>query len=245
MRGLVLKNHSYSTAPLAFFARKEAPGLEVFGAIALNFSVGGINPAAVEHMTEIRNGWGRVVYMPTIDAEHQIRVTNQNRPAVSISRDGELLPAVKEVLALIAKHDLVLVTGHSSPEESLLLIREGRNAGVKHILVTHPINPAIAMTVAQMEQAAKGGAFLEFCARSVLGAKPLVSFDAFAEAIRKVGPDFCILSSDLGMEGTPLHPDGLMTLMQQLKERGFSDQELSKMLKENPARLLGLPLLGT
>src|SRR5947207_2036053 len=52
MRGIVLKNHYDPTAALAYIVRKEVPGVEVFGGIDLNLTVGGMNPAAVEHMTE-------------------------------------------------------------------------------------------------------------------------------------------------------------------------------------------------
>src|SRR5437763_11557739 len=114
MRGLVLKNHYEGTASLAYLVRKEVAGIEAFGGIDLNLTVGGINPAAVERMTMVTGGWGRVVGMPTFDAENQVRYAKENRPFVSVSRDGQLLPAVKEVIGIIAKHNLVLATGHSS-----------------------------------------------------------------------------------------------------------------------------------
>src|SRR5687767_3090511 len=125
MRAIVLKNHYESTAGLAYVVRKLVPGIEVFGGIDLNLTVGGINPSAVEHMTKVTGGWGRVVWMPTFDAENQVRSSKESRPFVSVSRNGELLPAVKEVIALIAKHQLVLATGHSTSAEVLLLVSEG------------------------------------------------------------------------------------------------------------------------
>ena len=88
MRGIVLKNHYDPTGGLAYLARKAAPGLEVFGGIDLNLPVGGMNPAAVEHMTKVAGGWGRVVWMSTFDAENQVRFSKANRPFVSVSRDG-------------------------------------------------------------------------------------------------------------------------------------------------------------
>ena len=98
MRGIVLKNHYDPTAGLAYLARKAAPGLEVFGGIDLNLSVGGMNPAAVEHMTQVAGGWGRIVWMSTFDAENQVRFSKENRPFVSVSRNGELLPETKAVI---------------------------------------------------------------------------------------------------------------------------------------------------
>src|ERR1700688_3079990 len=73
MRALVLKNHYESTASLAFIVRKEVPGIEIFGGIVLNRAVGGINPAAIERMVLVKGSWGRMVWMPTFDAENQVR----------------------------------------------------------------------------------------------------------------------------------------------------------------------------
>src|SRR6202008_101760 len=143
MRGIVLKNHYEPTAGLAFLARKEAPGLEVFGGIDLNLTVGGMNAAAVEHMTQVAGGWGRVVWMSTFDAENQVRYSKENRPFVSVARNGELLPETKSVISVIARHGLVLATGHVSSAEGLMLLREGRQQGVTHMVVTHAINAPI------------------------------------------------------------------------------------------------------
>src|SRR5215467_13451841 len=106
MRALVLKNHYESTASLAYIVRKEVPGIEIFGGIDLNLTVGGINPAAVERMTMVKGGWGRVIWMRTFDAENQVRFSKENRPFVSVARGGHLLPEVQQVIALAAKHGL-------------------------------------------------------------------------------------------------------------------------------------------
>src|SRR6201746_1727828 len=92
MRGLVLKNHYEPTASLAYIVRKEVPGLEVFGGIDLNLSVGGMNTSAVEHMAAITGGYGRFVWMATFDSENQVRYSKEDRPFVRISRDGQLVP---------------------------------------------------------------------------------------------------------------------------------------------------------
>src|SRR5882724_8087972 len=123
MRALVLKNHYEATASLAYLVRKEVPGIELFGGIALNRTVGGVNPAAVERMTMVKGGWGRVIWMPTFDAENQVRFSRENRRFVAVAKGGELLPEVKQVIALAAKHNLTLETGHSSAEEGLMILR--------------------------------------------------------------------------------------------------------------------------
>ncbi|MES1260619.1 MAG: DUF6282 family protein, partial [Acidobacteriota bacterium] len=119
MRGLVLKNHYEPTASLAYVVRQVVPGIEIFGGIDLNRSVGGVNPAAVERMVLMKGGYGRVVWFPTFDAENQVKFSKQNRPFVQVSRNGALLPETKEVIALAAKNHLLLETGHSSAAEGL------------------------------------------------------------------------------------------------------------------------------
>ena len=240
MRGIVLKNHYESTAGLAFLARKQADGLEVFGGIDLNLTVGGMNPVAVEHMTQVAGGWGRIVWMSTFDAENQVRYSKENRPFVSVARNGELLPETKAVISVIAKHRLVLATGHVSAEEALLLLREGHRQGVQHMVVTHALGAPILMNVQQMQEATKLGALIEFVGSTLAGASAAARIERFADAIRKVGPQFCILSSDLGQKGNPLPPDGFGEFLAAMRAKGFSEPEMDRMSKQNPARLLGL-----
>jgi len=240
MRAIVLKNHYDPTSGLAYVVRKEVPGIEVFGGIDLNLTVGGMNPAAVEHMARMNGGWGRFVWMSTFDAENQVKYSKENRPFVRVSSKGELLPEVKEVIGVIAKHNLVLATGHVSAEEGLMLLREGRRQNAQHMVVTHAMNDPILMEIPQMQEAAGLGAFIEFCGGSVTGPDAAARLDRYADAIRKVGPGSVVLSSDLGQKGNALPPDGFAAFLLALRSRGFTETELSRMSKENPAKLLGL-----
>ena len=139
------------TSGQAYIVRKEVPGIEVFGGVDLNLPVGGINPHAVEYMAATSGGYGKVVWMPTFDSENQVRFSKENRPFVSVAKNGALLPAVTQVIASIARHNLILATGHSAPAEGLMLLREGRKQGVTHMVVTHAMNEPVLMTVAQMQ----------------------------------------------------------------------------------------------
>jgi Family of unknown function (DUF6282) len=244
MRGLVLKNHYQPTASLAYVVRKEVPGIEVFGGVDLNLSIGGMNPFAVEHMAATTGGYGRFVWMSTFDSEAQVRYSKQDRPFVRVSQNGQLLPETRQVIAVIAKHNLVMATGHVSAEEGLMLIREARTQGVQHMVVTHAMLAPIHMSDAQMLEAAKMGAYIEFVYNGLLGSYKEFTFKDYARAIRYVGVDHCILASDMGQPANPLHPDGLVALFDGLKKEGITQAEINRMAKENPARLLGLELLG-
>ncbi len=98
-----------------------------------------------------------------------------------------MLPATKDVIGVIAKHGLVLATGHVSPDEGLLLLREGQKQGVQHMVVTHAMNTPVLMSVPQMKEAAKLGAMIEFVGGSPAGTAAGARFDSFADAIREVG----------------------------------------------------------
>jgi len=241
MRGIVLKNHYDPTAGLAFLARKAAPGLEVFGGIDLNLPAGGMNAAAVEHMTQVAGGWGRIVWMSTFDAENQVRFSKQQRPFVSVSRNGQLLQETKAVIGAIAKHRLVLATGHVSAQEGLMLVREARQQGAQHVVVTHAMNDPVAMTIAQMQEAAREGALIEFVGGSLATADAGARMDRFADAIRRIGVQSCVLSSDLGQKANALPADGYAAFLMAMRDRGFSEADIARMSRQNPARLLGLP----
>jgi hypothetical protein len=239
-RAILLKSHYEPTASLAWLVRKEVPGVEAFGGIALNRSVGGINPAAVERMALMKGGYGRVVWMPTFVAENQARDSKDGRPFVSVSKNGKLLPAVLDVLAAIAKNNMTLATGHSTPEEDLMLISAAKNAGVKRIIVTHAMLAPVRMSVPQMQQAAKEGAYIEFVYNALIGPNKMFDMPDYAKAIRAVGVDHCVISSDLGQKGNPLHPDGMEAFFKGLRDNGFTPAEIEKMAKTNPARGLGI-----
>ncbi len=240
MRAIVFKNHYEPTADVAYLVHKVVPGIQVFGGVDLNLSVGGINPAAVEKMALTTGGLGRVVWMATYDTRAQVQASKGDRPFVAVSRDGELLPEAKAVIAMIAKYKLVMATGHNSPEDDLMLIRESRRQGIVHMVVTHAMLSPIHMSVAEMKEAAAEGAYLEFVYNGLVGPNKEFDFADYAKAIRAVGVEHCILSSDMGQPGNPLHPDGLELLFDGLRKQGFTQAEMDQMSKVNPARLLGL-----
>ena len=239
MRGLVLKSHYEPTASMAYLVRKAVPGIEVFGGIDLNRTVGGVNAEAVERMAQIKGGYGRVVWMPTFDAENQVRFSKENRPFVAVARSGELLPEVKQVIALAGKYGLTVETGHSSPAEGLLIVREARRQGVRAV-VTHAMLAPVHMSTADMQAAAREGAYIEFVYNGLTGAGKEFAIGDYVKAIRAVGPEHCILASDLGQAGNPVHPEGLSAFFAALRAAGISEAEIAVMAKRNPARALGL-----
>jgi hypothetical protein len=235
MRAIVFKQHYLETASWAYLVSQMVPGIKLFGGIALNRSVGGLNPNAVEQVATFAGGFGRVVYMPTFESEHY----NPNSPiAVPVSKNGQLLPAVGEILKIIAKYDMVLSTGHSSPAESIMIIKAAKAAGVNRIFVQHPMLARVGMSIETQKEAAKLGAKLEYVLGEALGDPK--GFNEFVAGIKAVGPENVVLGSDLGQWGRSLPTDGFKVIIPRLLKAGFTQAQVDMMAKSNPAKLLGL-----
>lgn len=236
LRGIVLKNHFTMTADRAALAMAQVAGLEIFGGVALNRAVGGINPEAVRQMVAFDGGRGRVVWLPTFDSEFYVTRAGGAEAFVRIVQDGAPVPDLLEVFALVAEHDLVLAMGHSSPEEVLLLIPAAKRLGVRHILVTHVFGQDA--TLDQMRRMASLGAVMELDWLAVYSGN--LSIEDYSGAIRALGAEHFLISSDLGQAGNPDHATGLTAFIRALRGAGVSDAEIDLMARSNPARLLGL-----
>ena len=240
MRAIALKHHYDETAGLAYLARKLYPGIEVFGGVAMNLTIGGLNPRAVEYMTQITGGFGRFVFMPTNDSEAQVKYGKQPRPFVKVSENGELVAEARAVIEAVAKHDLILGSGNISAEETLMVFREGQRQGIKHMIATHAMAAPTFLTIEQAREAAKLGAFIEIVGGNLAGKDAQTKIDRFAEQIRGVGPASIIMASDLGQKANALPPEGFAVFIDAMRKKGFTDQELDVMTRKNPATLLGL-----
>jgi len=255
MRGLVLKHHRDPTAGYAYMARKEVPGIEVFGLLDLNTSVGGMNTAAVEQFVTVTMpggppaGYGRVVMLASDDTPYQLQVNKSTTPAVVVVRNGEVVPEAKAVIALIKKYDLTLSTGHHNGEESLVIVREAIRQGIspQRIGITHAnINPP-GLTIPQMQEVAKLGAYVEVCTQSQRALTPEAQKtldardDRIADIIKQVGANNIIVETDLGQANNEYHPDGIVAFVRAMRARGISAADTDIMTKRNPARYLGIP----
>lgn len=246
MRGIVIKSHYLPTFDRAQVVMQElGDDVQVFGGVALNRSNGGINPEMVLKMTQTEGRRGKVVWLPTFDSEHQKKSDNSNAPFVSVVKDGKPVPELAEIFKLIAQNDLVLATGHSSPEESLIIAATAKQAGVRKILVTHAMSDPVRCTEEQMKKFADMGVIMEcvwLVALTPQGGttRRLVTSEDYSRVMKLIGPEHFIISSDLGQQLNPVHPDGMIAFMRGLKGQGLTDEQIDRMAKINPARLLGL-----
>jgi microsomal dipeptidase-like Zn-dependent dipeptidase len=254
MRAIVLKNHITMTADRAALVAEVVPAIEVFGGVVLNHAVGGLNPAAVEVMATMSGGRGKVVWLPTRDAAHDIVTFDKPGEGIRVAENGAVTPEAMAVLEKVKEHDLVLQTGHVSPDEALTVIRKAKEMGIDKVAVTHAMAKVPGLSIDQMKQAAADGAYLELdFLNHLMGPNAhlewmhewdQVSIADMANAIKEVGADHFILATDLGQSGNPIHPDGYEMLVRGLEDAGIPRADIEKMMKDNPARLLGLDAAG-
>jgi hypothetical protein len=236
LRGIVLKNHFTMTADRAALAMTLVTDFEVFGGVALNRAVGGINPEAVRQMVAFDGGRGKVVWLPTFDAEFYVTRTGEPDPYVSIVVNGRPVPELLEVFELVSEHDLVLAMGHSSPEEVLLLIPIAKALGVEQILVTHVFGQGA--TRHQMERMAALGVVMELDWLAAYSG--IVSIESYADVINAIGAEYFLISSDFGQAGNPDHATGMAAFILALRQADLTSSQIDQMARHNPARMLGL-----
>jgi hypothetical protein len=245
MRGVNLYNHHVPSHDRAYIARQVVPGIEVFGGVPMNYPIGGINPAAVEMALKFSGDCMRYVKMPSQSAAHNIahKAHEQGKKWDGsglrvYDSSGKILPEVRKILKMIAKADIAVLTGHISPEEDVVLVKAAKEEGVRKIVITHAMNATNRLPLDLMKQMVKIGAFIEHCFLNYL--QKQVTIEQYVEAIKELGADHTVLSTDLGQGMNPLPTDGLKQFILLLVKQDISRVEIDLMTKKNPARLLGL-----
>lgn len=238
-RAILLKSHHTLTADRAAIAEQVVGGVRVFGGLALNHAVGGMNPAAVE--TALRMG-AKEIWMPTVSAVVEHARVNKPDPVRVDDGHGRLLPAAREVLALIRDRGAILGTGHLTIDEVRLVVAEARDLGLRRILLTHPEHPLLAFSLDAQRALAAQGVLFERCFCFSLGAIPghPVPLSQIAAAIREVGADSTVLATDLGRADLPDPVEGLGVYLAELAREGLPEADLAVMARENPTWLLDL-----
>ena len=216
-----------------------------------------MNPIAVE--IAAREG-ARILWMPTLDAANH-RAKHADLPPgatppmwLALQRDldaqgvtvpvvdvldeaGRPLPATREVLRLAARHQLVVATGHLSAYESRVVAEAAFEAGVRHVVATHPEFPQQDMSLDDQLALARQGAFLERCFTTPFTGK--YEWARMADNIRATGPEHTLITTDLGQPHNPPVEDGLPLMADALRAAGFTDEEIITMIVSNSRLLAG------
>lgn len=238
-RAVTIKSHHMLTADRALVARSVAPGVDVFGGVTLNPSVGGLNPAAVEVALKLG---GKIVWLPTLFAVQHRKMEGKSGGIVVVE-NGRVVPVVREIFAQIAAADAILATGHQSADEIRTIVAEAMEAGVKRIVINHPEHQVVAMSIeAQQELRREFPVFFERCYAQP-GAKKgeyVSNFEVNLRAIEAVGVESTVLATDAGQTENPPWAECWERTFDWMTARGVSEKDLRRMAADSPGWLLGL-----
>lgn len=252
----VIKDHYFPTMMGAQMIEKHLSEgkCRVFGGIALNNSVGGVNLKAVDAACALG---AKFVWMPTVSAlrhkeMHQGHglafpgskgMSVEETPIMYLDEEGDLLPEVVEVLTYLAgRPDVILATGHGSRAEIDVLIRKAAELGVQRILVNHP-HYMIGASLEDMANWSKLGAYIELNATVFVPTSKFCTNDIAQtrDIIAAVGLEHIVVDSDYGQKGNGSPVASMDAFIGMLADTcGLTEEDLDKICYQNPAWLLGL-----
>jgi hypothetical protein len=255
--GFVLKSHHAITADRATLIREMFPGVKVYGAIALNNPIGGLNPTAIDIAARLG---AKVCWLPTCDsANEQANVAGELDESklpywMTIARelrasgiagawltvtdaDNRVLPEVRQCLEVIAKYDMVMASGHISPGELEPVVRAAREAGVQRIIITHPEFPTTHLSVDDQKRLQQYDVYFERVFTTPHTNK--CSWDETLNNIREVGVSSTICATDLGQTTNPGLQEGFEMFIDRMLDFGISEMDIKRMTQHNAAALLG------
>jgi len=162
-------------------------------------------------------------------------------PVPVVDDGGAVLPHLREVLGMIARHNMLLATGHLSRDEIFAVVDAALEAGVRDIVITHPEFPSQDLNVEDQKALADKGALLERCFTTPHTGK--VTWETWIENIRATGPESSVLSTDLGQVFNPPVEDGMALMVDRLLDAGFTEEEVYVMAVVNTRIVAGAEAL--
>ncbi len=250
---MVVKSHHLSMQTDVLALRDaglaELP-IEVYSGIALNRTVGGLNPYAVELVLGLG---GRVVWFPTISSPAHIdfhHVHNDSKfptsvlklrehePLPVLDENGKLCAAAHEILEIIASEEAILNAGHSAAEVTDVLVPAARAAGIERIVISHPTF-IVGASAQRCGEWARQGAMIEHClALAVNRPQSPLTHEALQPYLDACGVGNTIFSSDLGQAGNALPVTGYRRMARRLLDHRVPADDIRAMFGGNAKKLL-------
>ena len=238
MRAIVMKSHHWPTGALARTIQPIVPEVALFGTVVLNYSIGGLNPFAVEVAANIGC---KVVFPPTWNSAYHVArqvppslvpVGLRGRTGLTVlDESGRLLPEMQEILDLVKAKDMVIATGHLSPREHLVLVEEAHRRRIERIVVSHVREE---ITLEERKRMADQGAVIELIYR------PKMDPTAIIRSAQAIGVERCAMTVDGGQAFNPFAAEAYRVFVGQMLYHGMSPEEVKTMAQQVPSRVLGL-----
>lgn len=242
MRAVVRKDHYYSTVGEAYAVQQHVDHLvetgalprtvAVYGGVPITFS---LDPKQVEQA--LRFPTFKMIWLNPVHGETLV--------------DGDKVrPEVDRIIELARDHRIGINLGAPSHSKKYSGLDDfaGLAPVVERIgilgataVLDHPLS---SFTTDEIAQLAAGGVYVGlFCYPSLPSVvkAPVVDPRRTLELVERVGPERCIVASDVGMLLEPTAVEALRLMIRLLLVLGLTPDQIGPMLKRNPARLIGLP----
>jgi hypothetical protein len=258
LQAVLIKNHFESTVGRARLASKVVPEVKVFGGLVLNTWTGGFNPVGVE--AKILLG-GKAIWMPTTTAANHVKTFGSGtyvsggktagptplrwsarmNPAegLSVLNGTELHPEVKEIVRIVAEHNVILGTSHLSKQEIFALVRYAREVGARKVLITHPYWQLPNFSLDELEELVEIGAYADLVTICHVSPTP-VPIELLKKTVDVLGAERLVITSDCGAPMFPKAVDSLRLVAQWLYQAGVSEVQLGTMMRDLPKSLLDI-----
>jgi len=171
-------------------------------------------------------------------------------------------PELDEILRLIAVNpQIYMITGHVSAEEAVRLVDLAGEYGIEKVVVSSAVTKISDMS--RLEYMADRGAFIEYTLAAYthttsipkthyyvereyasidegMSERPGGGVKLVAEQVSELGAERCLIATDFGVYTLPEPVEGLREFIACLLDLGIPADDIRKLARENPERVLGL-----
>ena len=207
---------------------------------------------------------GRIVdgrFIPLSELYPKFKTEELNR-CIRIPVDAHPGPELDEILRLIAANaHIYMITGHVSVEEAARLVDLAAEYGIERVVVSSAVTKIADMS--QLQRFADNGAFIEYTLAAYthttsipkthyyvereyasidegMSEGPGGGVKLVAEQIRELGAEHCIIATDFGVYTLPEPVEGFREFIACLLDLGVPEEDIVRLSKENPEKVLGL-----
>ena len=248
MRAVAFKDHWNVSANAAYVVQAHIDylvetgeleqGVEVYG------GAGTCHGMDVEYIrTAVRYPNFKMVWFPTFTSLGFWR--GAGRPDEGgvrlVSPEGEVLPEVVEIMQIAVENRVGIGFGHTDFEELLPLAKKAQELGARATL-DHPLLELNKLLLDETQELANLGVYVGTYCQPMIPSlyQPVADPMETIRTIQAIGPQRCIVGSDFGQVMHVNSVDGMRIFIRALLGFGVQPDEISLMLKDNPARLMWL-----
>lgn len=241
MGGVVLKSFFYPTVSDAWLIQTNiTPEIMVAGSVVIAYTTtGGLTYAQKTIETNAKIGC-KFVWFPTMDAKHCRDYLGQDGGICILDDNGKLKSEVYDILKVIKEYDMVVASGHMSYPETAALFEAAVDMGITKMVATHPLAELSRFSMDEIVRLADKGVFIEHVYGTLMPRLGNMDPSDYVDCIKVVGAERCVMGTDLAQVWDVDPATGMRHFIAMMLQFGCTPEEVSFMVKTNPAKLLGL-----